>query len=506
MADIAFPNIPESVLVPLWYAEIVPGFSPVEATLKLLLVGHRNDDTFDPGVAVDETPYLMSTTNYRELFGKGSMLTTMYRFARKQAPFLEIWGVSCIPTGGGTRAAGSIRVTGTPHRNDELRFGIAGESVAVLVRATDTKAVLATRIRETINQNKLLPVVASITSPTDTVNLTVRWGGASGNDVNISNGDLGVWNRAVTQLLTIAQPTGGAGSPGIAGVLAAIGDLPFDVFACGFRANDTLLDALTAFMDGISGRWSPAKQLYGHWIVTLFDSVSNMTTFANGRNDPHVSVIGLISSPHPSWCWSAAAAAVIGEHFASPPEMSRPEQTLLLEGILPPTSPLNWLDQEERQVLLEYGLSTITVDPDRSVRLERLTTLYKLDDAGFPDGSWRDAITLFQASYFVRYMRNAITGAFPRAALTKQDTGIPGFASPGTIKDVIIHAYATLVSVGLVENLELFSTYLVVQINSMNANRVDVLMRIDVVNQLRILAALVETDLNLSQIQPDNLV
>jgi phage tail sheath gpL-like len=503
MADLAFSNVPESILVPLWYAEIYPGFTPIEATLRVLLIGHRNDDTFDPGTGADETPYIMSRSNAHSLFGAGSMLAAMYRAARKQAPFLELWGVAAVPTSGGTQAVGTIVVTATPTKNDEISIRIGGEPVRVLVKATDTKASLGARIRDTINKNLLLPVKA--TFAVDTVTLTVRWAGSSGNDVNIVASDYGVYNKPVADLLTITNPTGGAGSPGLSPCLAAIGDQPFDVFAVGFRAVAGLLDTMSTFLDGISGRWSPSKQLYGHAIFALFGDLTAQTTFGNLRNDPHISVMGVNGSPSPSWMWAAAIAAIIGEHFASPPEISRPEQTLELVGILPPARPINWFDQEERQALLEYGMATYTVDPDRTVRLERLCTLYKTDTAGFPDASWRDAVTLFQAAYFVRYMRNAITGAFPRAALTEQDTGIPGFASPGTIKDVVVHNYSHLVDVGLVENLELFAAYLVVQINSQNPTRVDCLMRIDVVNQLRILAALVETDLRLDPIQPDNL-
>ena len=90
-----------------------------------------------------------------------------------------------------------------------------------------------------------------------------------------------------------------------------------------------------------------------------------------------------------------------------------------------------------------------------------------------------------------------MTGTFPRAALTDDDVAIPGFASPGKIRDLIIHEYKRLVALGLVENADLFEQGLIVERNAVDANRVDVFMRPDVVNQLRVIATLVETHLQL---------
>lgn len=498
MADIAFEQIPESTLVPLWYAEVVPGFSPVNSTLKVLLVGHRCATGFGlpAGSGEDLTPYILSSSNVNDLFGRGSMIAAMYRAARRNAPFVELWGIAAVPDGGGVQAVGSITVSTIPTQNGTINMLIGGERFQCLVKSTDTKASLALRMQKLLNKSPGLPVKAVINGVDPAkIDLTCRWAGASGNRIQITSSVFGYNNWESRQLLTIVQLATGAGTNLLTPVFAAIGDQPFDVISVGFAANSTLLNEADALMDGVSGRWSPYRQLYGHVIMTEFTDYSGLITLGTPRNGPHVSVMGVNFSLSPTWQWSAAISAVIAQHFAAPPELSRPEQTLELVGILPPNNPTNWFDIEERQALLEQSISTFKVDPDRTVRLDRLVTTYKTDVWGDPDGSWRDAVTMFQTMYFVRSMRAAIRGAFPRAALTDTDTGIPGFASPGTIKDVFIHNYRNLESVGLVENTLLFAEHLIVQRNSINANRVDAYMPIDVVNQLRTVAALVETNL-----------
>jgi phage tail sheath gpL-like len=104
---------------------------------------------------------------------------------------------------------------------------------------------------------------------------------------------------------------------------------------------------------------------------------------------------------------------------------------------------------------------------------------------------------MFQAQYFVRQMRAAITGAYPRAALTNVPAGINGFTSPQQITQLLIHEYQRMANMGLVENASLFSAYLVVERDAVDPNRVNILMRPDMVNQLRVVATLVETHLEL---------
>ena len=115
-------------------------------------------------------------------------------------------------------------------------------------------------------------------------------------------------------------------------------------------------------------------------------------------------------------------------HWAAPPELSRPLQTLTMQGMYVGDDDDESFSKIERQQLLEIGVSTFHVDPDYTCRVDRVRTLRKNNDWGDPDPSWADAITMFQSMYFVRQIRQAITGAYPRAALTnypRASTALP---------------------------------------------------------------------------------
>lgn len=491
-----FNEIPSNILVPLFHAEVRPAFHPFNSSLRLLLVGHK----VSTAPIAYNTPVILSSAEVNRLFGSRSMVSAMYRTARANAPFIEIWGMATDPASGAVAATGNIRVTGTPSlaNSGTMDLLVGGVRIRCNVRPTDTQAALAARLATTLQRERFIPVTAVVDGVDNTkVNLTCAWLGQSGNGIQVNARFWGADAKLEARLLTITQPSGGIGFSGMSVGLGALGDQPFDILCIGFGANAIHLDSVQDFFDHVSGRWSTYKQLYGHAVTAQRDSYANLITLGNGRNDPHMTILGAGPSPFPQWYWAAALGAKMTHHYAAPPEISRPLQTLELKGILPPTLMDDWFNIEERQALLEAGIATWTADKDGTVRVNRDVTTYKTNVWGDADASWRDANTLFQASYFVKRMRGAIQGAFPRAALTSEDTNIPGFASPGKIYDVIVHEYRRLQNEGLVEKVDLFAEGLVVERDEIDANRVNVLMRPDVVNQLRVVAAIVETNLEL---------
>lgn len=514
----SFEYIQPDVLLPLFYAEVTSAPEPISPSLKLCLIGHMNRGAvYDEGSGLENTLYILTRTAATDLFGPGSQLEAMYEKARYNAPTAEIWGIACPEDPvDSIRSVGSIQVM---HPANALRLGIAtmyiaGRKLDINIRAGDTAEAIAKRFQDKINKSRF-PVRATGATGlpgSDTITITAKWAGLTGNQIDLTfvgphgretANDPGV--RMVRWYLELTQPSGGEGEPEAPTTFAAIGDRPFDIFCMaipGPGAGLGALDAAQDFMDNAAGRWSPTQQLYGHMVCTREDSFANLFAMAETRNDPHMTVLGVQNSIMPPWEWSAALAGVMITHWAAPPELSRPLQTLELRGMYVGADDDSSFDAVERQLLLEQGISTFHVDRDTTCRIDRIRTLRKLNLYGDPDPSWADAITMFQAQYLVRAMRAAITGAFPRAALTTEDSGIPGFASPGMIKMVIIHEYKRLQRLGLVENANYFSQYLIVERDDVDRNRVNVLMRPDMVNQLRVVAVIVETHLELDPTSP----
>lgn len=491
---IAFPTIPLPFLPPLYYADIVPGQSPFSASLKMLLVGQR----VSGAQGSVNKPYILSGTEAARLFGRGSMLAMMYAKARANAPFAEIWGVACANPVGGVAATGAIRVSTAPTATGQLILGIGGAGVIVPVKP-GTAINQAIRIRNAINGNADLPVTAALDGGDNTrVVLTAKWPGYSGDDIVITKGGFGT-EGSMSGLVTITPMSGGIGTAQTNAALASLGQHRVDVIASTARGivSGSIVDD---FMDGTSGRWSPLQQLYGHWFTAGYGTFAYHVTNGLQRNGAHRSHVGIAESPSPPWEWAAAVGAHATTHWAEPPELSRPLQTLHLKGIAAPLSLSSVFTTAENQALLAAGVSTWYVDDANDVRIQRLVTGRRLNDWGDEDASWRDAVTMFQTMYFARRMRQAVTNVFPRAALTTRDTGLPGFASPGAIRDLYIHEYKAMEALGLVENSDAFAEALIVERNATDPNRVDSLIKPDFVNQLRIVANLIETHLELERV------
>jgi len=480
---VQFNAIPDggTLRVPLFYAELNAAQTPYQSISRLGLIGQM----LATGSATPNVP-VQVTGNEDALFGQGSMLAAMCKIARRNAPFQEIWALPVADDDAGTAAAGSIKVESGPPQSGTLTVYIAGRRVRIGVTTADNATAVATRLAGAINANADLPVTATVNS--DTVTVTARHKGVQGNFIRIETDYYGDEGPLAAEMLTITPMANGSGDPKIDDVLAAMGDDEFDWLA-GPYTDATNLGYIDALLNGVSGRWSPYHQLYGHYITAKEDTQANLSSFGNGLNSPWTSVMGYYQSPTPPWEWAAALAAVCAAHLSSAPELSRPLHTLELLGVLPPKNRMARFDRQQRNSLLFDGISTYYVDSAGQVRIERVITTYQKNVWGDPDASWLDIETRAQAVYAIRYLRAKVTGTWGRAALRDDNPfGVMGVATPADIRDTIVHGYRELSALNVVENEDLFEQLLVVERNAIDANRVDVYLPADHVNQLRIIA------------------
>jgi phage tail sheath gpL-like len=489
---VAFNNIPANLRVPLFYAEVNAGQSPYQGPSRTLLIGQKTA----AGSATVNVPVILSGDPQPQM-GTGSMLSEMAVWARQNNPFGEIWMLPLADTGVAqtwtlTIAVGILGSTGV------LSVYVGGEKVTINVAAADTNAVVATNLSAAINlgytkfgRAMLFPVTASPSS--NVVTLTHRNAGLLGTKFSVLK-DLVGDEGALQTHLTIASGVAGSGTPTLGTALASLGDMEFD-YICSPYADTTSLDVVKDFLGMTSGRWSPIQQLYGHYLTVMFDSFANLASFGLGRNDPNVSIMGVVDSPSPPWRWAAAYGARIagdknlGGEVDQAYRISVPVQTLDLVGIRPPQSRVNWFSITQRNTLYQDGISGFKVQNDGTVMLDRVVTTYLTNSYGQPDITWLDIETRLQMVYFVRYMRQRITQKYGRCALSDDNpSGNPAIVTAKILKAECIHVYEELTKGGLVENPDLFAKSLVVE-RSSDPNRVNAYLPVDVVNQFRVFAA-----------------
>lgn len=488
-----FNNIPSNLRVPLFYAEVNAGQSPYQGPSRTLLIGQKTN----AGSAPANVPVILSG-DPTQLMGAGSMLTEMAIWARQNHPFGEIWMLPLADPAGTVQTHTITINAGINGSSGVASVYVGGERVDVGVATTDTNATVATNLAAAINAGytkfgrKLsFPVTAA--AATNVVTLTARNGGALAAKQSILTtlvGDEG----ALQGFLTVASATTGTGVPALGAALAALGDQEFD-FICSPYADATSLDTIKDFLGGTSGRWSPIQQIYGHYLTVMFDSFSNLAAFGTGRNDPNVSIMGVVDSPSSPWRWAAAYGARIasdknlGGEVDQAYRISQPVQTLDLVGIKPPASRVNWFSITQRNTLYQDGISGFKVQTDGTVAMDRVVTTYQTNSYGQPDITWLDIETRLQMVYFVRYNRQRITQKYGRCALADDNpTANPAIVTPTILKAECVHIYQELETGGLVENSEAFAKALVVE-RSADPNRVNAYLPVDTVNQFRVFAA-----------------
>jgi phage tail sheath gpL-like len=233
--------------------------------------------------------------------------------------------------------------------------------------------------------------------------------------------------------------------------------------------------------------------LYGHLFSAKRDTYPNLITWGNTRNSGVSSVMAVeVASPSPVYEWAAAYTAKAQRALLNDP--ARPLQTLTLNQIK--LAPLHTrFDANELQGLASNGLATQKPGSDNQPMISRETTTYQLNLYGNPDTAYELVTTLATLARLIRNQKSAITTKFPRMKLANDGTRYgPGQAivTPSVIKGELISEYLIDQFNGLVENAGQFVQNLIVERDTQDVNRINVLYPPDLINQLRVFAVLAQ--------------
>lgn len=505
MSGISFQHIPSNLRVPLFYAEMDNSQANAGGqALNALLIGQM----LPTGTATPNRATLVSDPKSAiSLFGQGSMLARMVASYRNQdAGSCNLWCIPLQDDPAASAAMGAIVINGMANAAGAISLYIAGQRVSVGVQQGDNTWSIAANMAAAINADADLPVTAS-TAPMEArpaisvsegsavVFLTSRWNGQTGNDITIQDSFLG-WTAGERVpagiALSYSGPTlsGGSTDPSLAAnAIPGMGDDPYD-FIIHPYAQAVALNDLQLELNDVTGRWSYAKQIYGHAYTALRGTLSDIVAFGQTRNDQHHTVAAIdIDCPNPCWEYAAAYGGANAVDIAADP--ARPTQTTPLVGLLAPRAGNRFLF-EDRQALLSFGIATSYISGGQ-LRIERAITTYQQNAFGAPDTSYLDSETLHTSAYVLRTLKRVITSKYPRHKLADDGTRFAAgqaIVTPAVIKGEICAAYGDMEYLGVVENLDTFKQYLIVERDSIDPNRVNVLFPPDYVNQLRVFAVL----------------
>lgn len=487
---VPFSNIPMNLRVPLFYAEVDNSRANSGAqTQRALIVGQ----VLASGNAVVGVPVLgQGVTDAQSKGGQGSMLALMTAAYVAADQFGEVWFLPLADAEGSVAAKGSVLIAGAPTTTGVISLYIAGQLISLAVAMGETPADIATALAKLVNGSGNLPVTAVATAAT--VALVAKNKGIAGNEIDLRLNYRGTSNGEVVPSglqLTLTALTGGATNPALDTALASLGDEPFDFIVCPYT-DTASLDALKSLLNDKTGRWSYASQVYGHVFAAQRGTLATLATAGNTRNNQHESIMGFYDSPSPAWIWAADVAGTAAVALRADP--GRPLQTLALSTVLAPPSPSQFI-LGERNTLLWDGISTFMVGSDGTVAIENLITTYQKNSFGVADDSYLQVETLFLLMYVLRAQRALVTSKYSRVKLAANGTRFaPGSAivTPIIIRSDLIAQYREMEYNGYVQDADGFAKALIVEQNSANPNRVDVLWPGTLINQLRIFALLAQ--------------
>lgn len=481
---ISFNNIPNTIRVPLVYIEFdnsgaLTGTAAVP--YKLLVLGQQNADATAPTL----TPVRITSADQAgEFFGRGSMLHNMFRLIKGANTYLETWALPAKDNPAGQKASGTVTLAGKATASGTLYLYIDGQAVSCAVTADEELSATATRLAEAVNAESSLPVTAAVAEEGASVTLTCRWPGESGNGLSAV---VSLYGEDIPTGLavTCADFTGGSGDPDMDEVIAALGDEQWHGIVLPWTGNAGLA-ALDVELDR---RWGPMVQKESIAFTAFRGTHGETAEFGANSNSHLITCMGTgAKAPQAPYLWAAVYGVVALASLETDP--ARPLQTLELAGIIPPPLKERWT-MEERNLLLHDGIATYMVQAGDIVAIEREVTMYQTNKWGEADPSYLDITTPATLGY-IRYATKArITQKYPRHKLANDGTRYsPGQAivTPSVIRGELLALYRELEYAGIVENFDAYKADLIVERNSSDRNRVDVLAPPDIVNQFRIFA------------------
>lgn len=413
-----------------------------------------------------------------QFYGVGSQLARMFDFWFRNNKFTEVYGAPIDDLSAGVLATGTLVIVGTASADGILYLLINGKLLQVGVIDLDDATAMGDAVEAAVTADTSLPVSAS--NAAGTVTFTAKNKGENGNDIDIQlNFNDGETLPAGISSATVTPMASGAGNPVITEILDILGDEWYNVIVCPW--NDTT--NLTLLETELADRFDSVRMIDGLAFISKKGTLSELATFGDARNSPHVSCPNAHKLPNAT---EEVAASSAGQHAAEASvDPARPFQTLPWNGNIPPKI-VDRFTLVERNSLLFDGVSSYKVDSGGVVRQEGSITMYQQNPQGAEDIAYLQTTTMFTLMYLRWDWRTTIETKYPRAKLADDGVRIASgqqIMTPSIGKAEAISKFRAWELQGLVENIDQFKNDLVVERDPNNPNRLNFLLPPDLINQ-----------------------
>lgn len=472
-------NIGSTILVPGVFVTVDNSLAntALGESFKTVLIGQN----LSTGTATAETlVQVFSAADAAEKFGIGSMLSAMFKQWFANNSINEVYAIALEDAASGVkRSFDGGGVDGTATSAGSIYLYINGTRYSVGVSIGDTFDAINTTIISTVNADPDCTYL--LAADAQYISFTAKNAGVVANsfDIRYNAGEGEAFPAGIAA--ATAFETVGATDPDINDAIAALPDEVINLFVNPY----TDATSTTALKTELERRWGATVQVDGHAIMGTSGTSSTVTTFGDTLNSQHFSFMdaGKSTMVPPYLVAPEVAGRVALSADADP---ARPFRTLPITGMIGDT-PTDRRNFNERNAILNAGISIHDVQNDGTCTIGRMVTTYKENAVGAPDTSYQNTNTMLNISFLRQSFKARMLSLYPRHKLADDGTvfgaGQP-IATPSTIKGNIIKWYEDLITLGLVENVDSFAETLTVERDTVNRSRVNVTMQPILVGQL----------------------
>jgi phage tail sheath gpL-like len=424
---------------------------------EVLLVGQMLSTAT---VAANTPTMLLREDDGANYFGAGSMLDIACRAAFLANPFVKMSAVSVADAG--VKATGTVTFAGTASISTIYRVRIAGVEYAVDVTLGDTATVIGASLAAKVNADKACPVTAA--NVTGTVTFTAKNGGTVGNGIKLMHSTTNGFDATTAQVTTTATLSGaslaaGTGTASLTTALAAATGKRYHVISI-------LLDDATAGGAAKASTDSEGDAEHNHGEIYIQASnavLATSTALALAQNAAR----GQLACISGSESWSVAIAAAYAAADSREETATRPRNTVVLNGILPPPVATRWTRTETR-TLLDNGCTPLVVIPGEQVAILRAVVTQVKNASGDFDYSTMDVTKILGFDFFRDNIVLMFNTNYPKARWADSDPDglLPSdVATPEKVKADLINVAREMESFGIVQNVDALKDQFLVEKN-----------------------------------------
>jgi phage tail sheath gpL-like len=340
---------------------------------------------------------------------------------------------------------------------------IGGERISTGVTTADTSATIATKLGNAINAAAKLPVTASVAA--STVTLAARWGGYTGNQISVRGTYYPDDAVALGVTLTTPPMSGGAVTPDVTPVIAAMNLYRATEIVNPFTDSTNMV----LFENELAARWLQNNMQDAMVVTCLRGTEAVITTWLNARNSPHVHTICVTNDITNPWETASMAGAAIESSAAIDPAVG---PTAKLIGYKGPTQGNGFVVDSMNNLLVKGG-SPLNIAADYTGSLLRMVTNYKTSPGGAADRSMAEMCWLKTMSYYRWYRVTEFQTKYNNAGykLGQYVTQpIPGqkIMTVDLAKEVMVGLYQVFIDAGLCQNMAYYKATLDAEIDAPN--------------------------------------